>query len=269
MQEVTAACWVEMPILFHQGGCTATSVVQGPATANLASFDSGVRLAHSLGLKVFVTVQLQTADKDFPWAGSIYFNSLAQEQQWFASYWQTLKPYAVLAQQDKVEQFALGTEFAWLEQNAPASLWNGLIDQLSSVYHGTITYDMNWGSLQTPPPSWMHNPHLKMIGISAYSPLISSPTHVDPRQVFALWKQTVKVELDNFSIALGEPIFLSEIGYPDSANALYHPSDPSSTAPADPQEQAAAVTRHWPMSLVIHAFSAPSSGAGITRGILI
>ena len=213
--------------------------MQGPATSNLASFDSGVRFAHSLGLRVFVTAQLQTADK-IPWSGSIYFTSYAQEQQWFASYWQTLKPYAVLAEQDKVEQFALGTEFAWLEQNAPASLWNGLIDQLSSVYHGTITYDMNWGSLQTPPPSWMHNPHLKMIGISAYSPLVSSPKRVDPKQVFALWKQTVKVELDNFSIALGEPIFLSEIGYPDSAIALYHPWDSSSTAPADPQEQAAA-----------------------------
>jgi hypothetical protein len=239
MQTQTAACWVEMPILFHQSSLTSTSVVQGPATSQLSSFDYGVHIAHSLGLHVFVTAQLQ-ADGPQPWSGAIYFTSYAQEQQWFESYWETIKPYAMLAEQDGVEQFALGTEYAWLEQNAPASLWNGLIDNLSSVFHGTLTYDMNWGSLQMPPPSWMHNKHLKMIGISAYMPLVNTPVRVEPTQISALWKQTVKTQLDNFSIALGEPIFLSEIGYPNSQIALYHPWDSSSPAPSDPQEQAAA-----------------------------
>src|SRR5438477_3248431 len=99
---------------------------------------------------------------------------------------------------------------------------------------------MNCGSLQTTPPSWMRNKHLKMISVSAYSPLVNAPVRVDPKQIFALWKQTAKRDLDNFSIALGEPIFLSEIGYPNSQVALYHPWDSSTTAPPDPQEQAAA-----------------------------
>ena len=86
----------------------------------------------------------------------------------------------------------------------------------------------------------MRNAHLKMIGVSTYSPLVGTPQRVDPKQIFALWKQTVKRELDNFSMALGEPIFLSEIGYPNSVDALYHPWESFSTAPQDPQEQAAA-----------------------------
>jgi hypothetical protein len=239
MQINTAACWVEMPVLFHQSSLTSTTVVQGPATSQLSSFIYGVQFAHSLGLHVFVTLQLQSAGSQ-AWSGAINFSTTAQTQQWFESYWQAIKPYAVASAQNKVEQFAIGTEYAWLEQNAPASLWNGLIDEVSKVFPGNLTYDMNWGSLQTPPPSWMRNTHLKMIGVSAYLPLIDTPKHVDPKEIYNLWKQTVKVQLDNFAVALGEPIFLSEIGYPNSQIALYHPWDSSSSAPTDPAEQAAA-----------------------------
>ena len=35
-----------------------------------------------------------------------------------------------------------------------------------------------------------------------------------------LWKQTVKRELDTFALKLGKPIFISEIGYRNSADAL-------------------------------------------------
>src|SRR6266699_2756620 len=239
MQKETAACWVEMPVLFHQSSLTSTTVTQGPATSQLSSFNYGVQLAHALGLHVFVTLQLQAAGPQ-PWSADIQFSTYTQEQQWFESYWQAIKPYAVAAAQDGVEQFALGTEYGWLEQNAPASLWNGLIAELSTVFPGTLTYDMNWSSLQMPPPSWMRNTHLKMIGVSAYSPVVDTPQRVDPKQSFTLWKQTVKRDLDNFSIALGEPIFLSEIGYPNSVDALYQPWNSFSTAPPDPQEQAAA-----------------------------
>lgn len=239
MQAETDACWVEMPILLHQASLTSTVVTQGPATAQLSSFDYGVRFAHSLGLHVFVTVQLQAAGPQ-SWSGAIYLPTYALQQQWFESYWQTIKPYMEIAAQDNVEQFALGTEFAWLEQNAPDSLWNGLIDQASQVFAGMLTYDMNWGSLQTPPPSWMRNSHLKMIGISAYAPVVNTPEWVEPKLMPDLWKQTVQTQLDNFSQELGEPIFLSEVGFPNSKDALYRPWQSTDNGSPDPTEQAAA-----------------------------
>lgn len=239
MQAGTAACWVEMPVLLHQSSLTSTSVVQGPATSQLSSFDYGVRFAHTLGLHVFVTMQLQSAGSQ-PWSALINFSTYAQERQWFESYWQAVKPYAVDAEQNGVEQFALGTEYRWLEQNAPASLWNGLIEELSQVFHGTITYDMDWSALHNSPPSWMRNPHLKMIGISSYSPLVYTPVRVDPKRIRGLWVQMVQRDLDNFSIALGKSIFLSEVGFPNCREALYQPWNSWCTAPKDPQEQAAA-----------------------------
>lgn len=239
MQAETSACWVEMPILLHQSSLTSTVVTQGPATAQLSAFDYGVRFAHSLGLHVFVTMQLQSAGSE-PWSALIHFSTYAQEQQWFQSYWQVVKPYAMMAEQDGVEQFALGTEYRWLEQNAPTSLWNGLIGEVSTVFSGALTYDMDWSALHYSPPSWMRNTHLKMIGISSYSPLVNTPVQVDPKQIPALWAQTAQRDLDNFSIAVGRPIFLSEVGFPNCQLALYQPWNSYCTAPADPQEQAAA-----------------------------
>ena len=79
-----------------------------------------------------------------------------------------------------------------------------------------------------------------MIGVSAYLPILNTPTRVDPKQIPDLWRQNVKLALDNFSTALGEPIFISEIGYRNSADALYHSWESTSSAPADQVEQAAA-----------------------------
>ena len=239
MQTGTAACWVEIPVLLHQDTLTSTSVVQGDPTTSLSSFSYGIQFAKSLGLHVFVPIQLQSSG-DQPWSAFVHFSTYAQEQQWFDSYWQTVKPYAVAAQQYGVEQFALGTEYRWLEQNAPAPLWNGLINELSQVFHGTITYDMDWSSLPYSPPSWMRNPLLKMIGISSYAPLINDAVWVNPTSMRALWAQMAQRDLDNFSIAVGKPILLSEIGFPNCQVALYQPWNSSCTAPQDQQEQAAA-----------------------------
>ncbi len=239
MQTGTAACWVEMPVLLHQDSLTSTAVVQGDPTTLLPSFNYGIQFAKSLGLHIFVPIQLQSAGNQ-PWSALIHFSTYAQEQQWFDSYWQTVKPYAVAAQQYGVEQFALGTEYRWLEQNAPASLWNELINELSQVFHGTITYDMDWSSLPYSPPSWMRNPLLKMIGISSYAPLINNAVRVNPTSMRALWARMAQRDLDNFSIAVGKPILLSEVGFPNCQVALYQPWNSSCTAPQDQQEQAAA-----------------------------
>jgi hypothetical protein len=239
MRAQTAACWVEMPVLLYQSSLTSTTVTMGPSTPSLLSFTYGIQYAHFLGLHIFVTPLLGVNGAQ-PWAGAIKFSAYQEEQQWFTSYWQAIKPYVVIARQTGVEQFALGTEYEWLQENAPASLWNGLIAEFRSAFPGTLTYDTNWDVIQKQPPSWMRNANLKMIGVSAYVPILDSPQRVDPKRIFGLWQQTVKRALDNFAIALGKPIFISEIGYRNSTDALYHSWESTSSAPPDPQEQAAA-----------------------------
>ncbi len=175
------------------------------------------------------------------WAANIQFSSVEQTQQWFDSFWQAFQPYVVAAQVGGAEQLSIGTEEEWLQQSAPTSLWNILIARVRNIFTGIITYDMNWTSLSDPLPGWMNNADLGMIGVSEYIPMIDTRERVDPTKMISLWQDKVKAKLDKLAKQLGKPVLLSEIGYRNSADSLYHPWFPYSTvSPPDPAEQAAA-----------------------------
>ncbi|HVB60341.1 MAG TPA: hypothetical protein VNE61_04030 [Ktedonobacteraceae bacterium] len=234
IQTQTGARWVEMPLLFDQPSSNSTDIAAGNTTPTVASFASGIQAAHAQGFHVFIIPLVS------PWSGTIEFTTYAEEQQWFSNYWQAYQPYIQAAAQNGVEQLAIGTEDDWLQENAPSSLWNQLIANVHSIYTGTITYDMNWIQQLIQLPSWMKNPDLKMIGFSEYIPLVSTPTPVDPGAIRALWSEKVKPIIDGVAAQLGKPIIISEIGYRGTSDALYQPYQTFTSAPADPELQAAA-----------------------------
>jgi hypothetical protein len=241
MKAQTSACWVEMPILFTQTGLHSTQVSIGGGANAVSSFADGVRFARSLGLHVFVSLLVAVNDAGSEhWVGKVTLTDYAQEQQWFSSYWQAVEPYVVAAAQAGADQLSVGTEIQWLEDHASATLWNSLIENMHSVFPGILTYDVNWTALQEPPPSWLGNSDLTLIGVSAYAPILSTSSHVDPSQIPGLWAVKVKKPLDAFAKELGKPIFVSEVGYRNSSDALYDPWNITSSKPADPPEQAAA-----------------------------
>jgi len=246
VQQQTGARWIEMPIPFFQASFTSTSVTGGSDTPTLTSFAQGIRTAHAQGYQVFVAPlifadPLDTAITADHWSGHILFSTYQQNKQWFDSYWQTLKPYVEVAAQEGVEQFTIGTEDEWLERSAPNALWNTLIARMRTIFPGTITYDMNWTSVSnTPLPAWMHNPDLGLIGVSAYFPLTLSREPIDSKQMLDLWRVNEKNILDTLSVKLGKPVFLSEVGYRNSADAVYHTWEAFASAQPDPEEQAIA-----------------------------
>ena len=149
LQTQTAACWIEMPVLLYQASLTSTTVTQGPSTLGLVV--QLWRPSCPCSGTTYLRNAAVTGERRSIMGGSIHFSTLAQEQQRFESYWQALKPYAVTAAEAGVEQFAIGTEEEWLQKNAPDSLWKGLIANVRSVFPGTLTYNMNWTSLQQQP----------------------------------------------------------------------------------------------------------------------
>lgn len=235
----TGAQWIELSLLFSQSTSASTTVRTTQSTPLVSSFAAGVRAAHAKGLHVFV-VPLMGVDEKGGWAGSIQFTSQEQEQAWFDSYWNTFKPYVVAAAQAGVDQMAIATECAWLQQHVPAALWNQLIDRIRGVFAGTLTYDMNWSSYDQPTPGWFSNQNISMIGVSSYNPLTDVSTRIDPKVMPGLWKDKIKSNLDAISIRVGKPVLISEIGYRNSSNTLYHSWEQDSTAPLDPVEQAGA-----------------------------
>ncbi len=241
IQKQTGARWIEMTVFISQPTPNSTQVGTNPSTTTMQSFVDGIKVAHDLGYHVFV-VPLMGVDRPAKqWAGTIQFSNYQDEAQWFDNYWQTFQPFVAAAAQNGAEQLAIGTELVRLEQTAPAALWNTLIARIHTVFHGKLTYDMNWSSLSLPPTSWMGNPQLAVIGVSEYLDLANNRTRVDPKNMPGLWKTIVKSAIDNFSLKVGKPLIISEIGYRNSADALHDVWSPFSTfSPPDPEEQAAA-----------------------------
>ncbi len=241
IQAQTGARWMEMTVFFSQTADNSTQVGTNSSTPTIQSFTDGIRAARAQGYHVFIVPLMGVDTPAEQWAGTIQFSTYQEEAQWFDSYWQTYKPYVEAATQSGADQLAIGTELVWLQQNAPASLWNTLITRIRSVFPGTLTYDMNWTSIDQPVAHWLSNPQLTVIGVSEYLPLVNDRIRVPPQNIFGLWKTTIKSALDKLAIHLNKPLIISEIGYRNSADTLYHSWLPYSTAsPPDPAEQAAA-----------------------------
>jgi hypothetical protein len=237
----TAAQWIEIPINFYQLTVTSTQVTVTNQTPTPEAVANGIRDAEAQNYHVFV-VPLITVEGTLTWSGSIKFDTFEQTQTWFENYWQAYKPYVVAAQAAGADQLAIGTEDELL-QEAPPSLWNTLIERIHGVFHGKLTYDINWSSLYYPLPPWLQNKYLSAIGVSVYNPLTYSKLKLDPATLAGLWQDIIGKQLDSLSIQLSKNVLISEIGYRDSSFALYKPWRRDAVAqaePADPQEQAAA-----------------------------
>jgi len=241
IQTQSGARWMEMTVFLSQATDNSTQVRTNQSTPTPQSFASGIKAARDQGYHVFVVPLMGVDSPANQWAGTVQFSNYQDEAQWFDSYWKAYQPYVEVAAQNGADQLAIATEMVLLQQSAPATLWNTLISRIHSVFPGTLTYDMDWSSLGQAPPSWMSNTLLAAIGISEYLQLANDQTRVDPKDIPGLWKTIVKTALDNFSLQVGKSLIISEIGYRNTADALYHPWARYSTgSPPDPEEQAAA-----------------------------
>jgi hypothetical protein len=235
----TRAQWVEITINIYQQSLTATEVQAKPGlTPTPAALAEGIRTAHTLGYRTFVSPLLSVGGK-YPWSGSITFPIATQERAWFRNYWTAIAPYVVAADKAGAEEFAIGTEYEQLQQS-PAKLWEQLIEKFHQNFRGKLTYNINWSSLWLTIPSWINSPFLDAIGVSLYIPLTEKVERLAPTSLPSLWRTKVKRVLDAYSVHSGKPILISEIGYRNSADALYDPWLRTTKAQVDPAEQAAA-----------------------------
>jgi hypothetical protein len=238
IHEQTGARWVQLTITLYQKDFVTPHLDPSEQTVTPESLAEGVRIAHQRGYKVFVAPLLTVGATG--WAGDIRPRNRTFTTQWFDNYFQSLLPYLQVAAQEHVEQFALGTEYEALEAASP-DYWTKLIDQARAVYPGKLTYDMNWTAALKPPRQWMvNNPNLDFLGVSVYRPLTTRPAPRDADGLTTLWQYKIGDMLDALALKSGKPIILSEIGYRNSADALYQPWQWKSSAPADPDLQAAA-----------------------------
>src|SRR5207247_4778686 len=204
IQEQTAARWVSLTIDLTQLSPQATQVLTARNTPTPEAVGAGIRAARIMGYHVFVQPLITIADQH-AWAGYIQFGTVQAAQSWFDSYWHTFKPYAVVAAQAGAEELAIGTEYE-LIQRAWAAQWKQLLARTHTVFSGKLTYDMNWTSLTSPIPLWMHNRLLTSIGVSVYIPLINRAERLQPKVIPGLWQEKIGKVLDMLSVELNKPV---------------------------------------------------------------
>jgi hypothetical protein len=237
IQQQTASRWIEMPVNLYQPALAVPEVTVAAYTPTPDSVYSGIRSARAAGYHVFVVPLLTVGTHT--WAGVIRYSSPTLTRRWFDSYWSAFQPYVRAAAQAGADQLAIGTELGDLE-SAPSHLWNALIAHARAVFSGALTYDLNFTSLGFPVRPWMDNPSLTYIGVSEYQSLVYTPRRLDPIAAPLLWQDEVQARIDDFSLRLGKPLVVAEVGFRNSADTFYHPWSYASTLPPDPGEQAAA-----------------------------
>lgn len=248
LQEIdqqTGSRWIELMINFTQDSYDSTTIQVSNRTPSPESLREGIMLAHKLGKKVFIAPVislLNNSPDNLKWSGDIACGTLTTCNTWFANYFRVYQPYLAVAQQTGVEQVAIGTEFQTLEILLE-HYWDDFINNVASVYTGRLTYDLNFSSVlvhANAVPTWLSNPKLSALGVSAYFSLVNTPTSVALADIPTLWAKDVRAPLDALSTATGKPIILSELGYRNDAAALYLPYVTTAYAKPDPALQAAA-----------------------------
>lgn len=184
--------------------------VEGAATT--------IQLAKQEGLRVMLKPQIWIRRGDF--TGNIKMDSEADWKELENNYRDFMILYARLAEREKVEIFCIGTELNSFVTARP-EFWNGLIEELRTVYNGELTYAENWDKAREV-KFWNA---LDYIGVDAYFPLSEKPSPT-VEELRRDW-QPFKNDLRRLSRKHEKPILFTEYGYRNIKYSAKNPWDSS------------------------------------------
>ncbi len=189
---------------------TGSRVYWGESDEGLAET---ARLGRAIGIKTLLKPHLWVGHRD--WVGDLKMASEADWEVWFDSYEKFILHYAELAEHEKMDALAVGTELCGTSSRAAD--WRKLIAKIRAVYHGPLTYCANWEEAARV-PFW---DALDFIGIQAYYPL-SSSARPTPAELRASWDR-ISAELEPLSRKTARPVAFTEIGYRSVAGGVKEP----------------------------------------------
>jgi hypothetical protein len=188
---------------------------------------AAIREAHALGLAVLVKPHVWVPQG---WAGAVAMHSPADWRQWFGNYQREIAHIAQIAESEKADALAIGTE---LSQTTPMPQWNEVIAKTRAVFSGRLLYVAHNVEEAETVPFW---DRLDAIGVSLY-PSLGSDDDRDQRR--AIMRATAD-RLDMLAVIDRKPIVIAEIGLRSAAGAAARPweSAEERMASADPALQA-------------------------------
>lgn len=177
-----------------------------------------------------IVVLANPREKD--WRGNL---QPANRAEWFTNYRLWIHYYAQLAEEEGVEWFGVGSEFASLE--GETEQWKLLIQSTRETYSGKLLYSCNWDHLHGPNAWWNE---LDAVGLSSYYELTSdsnapqeelNKSWIKFRTEILTWKQESAVRI---------PLIFTEVGYPSTDGGAVFPWNYTLDNPPDWEEQAMA-----------------------------
>lgn len=173
--------------------------------------EAGAR-ARALGLRVWLKPHLWTRG----WVGDLAFGPQGW-QRFFESYRVFVLHYALLAEREGFDGLVVGHELASASLGFP-DRWRAIIGEVRRVYHGTLTYDANWGDEVKGITFW---DALDLVSVSFYDPLAARPTV----SVAELQAGAAKAlgGLRAVAARTHRPVLLAEVGYAPFEGAPVRP----------------------------------------------
>ena len=151
------------------------------------------------------------------WRGTI---KPVDRAAWFASYGAVMRHYARLARSIRAASLSVGIELE--SMSAYNREWTELVRSVRRVFHGRVTYSVNWSSIsEGRHPAWLAK--LDSIGLDSYFPLdvASQPTIADLLGALgARWASP----LATFRAAYpGRRVVITEVGVRSEMGAAHSP----------------------------------------------
>jgi hypothetical protein len=157
--------------VFSRRVCGTDYETPSPARLKVA-----IEIAHSLNLRVFLRPLVNPFSLVGGWRGTI---DPTNTNAWFKSYFRAVAPYLKLAQQQKVEYFAISTE---LDSMAKKSNWRSLIKEAKQLYGGTTIFTIVWAYGDDGKVKWAGTAH----GIDTYE-AVHLPDDATTAQILSSW----------------------------------------------------------------------------------
>jgi hypothetical protein len=228
----TGANWVSIVTTWYQKDAQTTSIYPTNDTPADKSIRHAIKKAKELGLKVMLKPHVDLIDtQDGAWRGEIFFYTEDGWREWFAEYRMFVTHYALLAEEEGVDIFCIGTELsATIDRKED---WKDTIRAVRKLYKGRLTYAANWDNEFDKIGFWND---LDYAGIDAYFPL-SGETDPTFEEIKKGWDNWIG-KIESWAKPLGKPILFTEVGYSSTSSAAGKPWEANAPGAADVKIQA-------------------------------
>jgi len=207
---------VSIVVTWYQEKYNSTEITTTDRTPSDASVRHAIRKAHEYGMNVMLKPHIDLIAEEGNNRSDIGFNSPEKWRAWFSSYLRFITHYALIAREESVEFFCIGTELSFAASQK--IFWKEmLIPETRKIFPGQIVYAANWDEYSEV-EFW---DDLDYIGIDSYFPLSDkdNPSLDELRAGWGKWLAGIEAVQEKYD----KPVIFTESGYCSADSAARKP----------------------------------------------